>query len=194
VDFPSGEIKMTMDLFVDFLLEYNKKVNLVSRQSTRETLDFLVAETLMLKKFVSTSLIIDAGSGGGLLGIPLAISFPGKKIVLTETIHKKAIFLKEALGILNLANAKIFAGPIQEFMHRHDVYESTMIARGFPKIEELAEYVYKKKVRELLLISSVDKINKIQKKVAHVRQNLYNIPLRNNLIIFKLENVSRETQ
>jgi len=185
---------MKIDLFVDFLLEYNKKVNLVSRQSTRETLVCLVAETLFLKKFVSTPLIVDAGSGGGLLGIPLAISFPEKKVILSEPNHKKIYFLKQALCLLNLANVKIFEGPIQEFMHRHDRYESTLIARGFPKIEILAEYVYKKKFRELILITSVNKINKIQNKVANIRQNLYNMPLRNNLIIFKLENVSRETQ
>jgi len=183
-----------MDLYVDFLLAYNKKVNLVSRQSTRETLDLLVGETLLLKKSVSTSCIIDAGSGSGLLGIPLAISFPDKKIFLTETIRKKTNFLIEASGVLGLVNVKIFEGPIQEFMHRHEVYESTLIARGFPKNEILAEYVYKKKVKELLLISSADKIKIIQNKVANVRQSLYNIPLRNNLVIFKLENVSRETQ
>ena len=185
---------MIMDLYVDFLLAYNKKVNLVSRQSTRETLDLLVGETLLLKKSVSTSCIIDAGSGSGLLGIPLAISFPDKKIFLTETIRKKTNFLIEASGVLGLVNVKIFEGPIQEFMHRHEVYESTLIARGFPKNEILAEYVYKKKVKELLLISSADKIKIIQNKVANVRQSLYNIPLRNNLVIFKLENVSRETQ
>jgi len=54
--------------------------------------------------------------------------------------------------------------------------------------------VYKRKVRELLLISSADKIKKIQNKVANIRQNRYNIPSRDNLIIYKLENVSRETR
>ncbi len=185
---------MIMGLYVDFLLEYNQKVNLVSRHSTRETLDTLLAETFMLKKFISTSLVIDAGSGSGLLGIPLAISFPEKKFFLTETIHKKTNFLKEALLVLNLTNVKIFEGPIQEFMHRHSLFESTLIARGFPKIEILADFVHKKKAKELLLISSVSKINKIQNKMANFRQNLYNIPLKNNLVIFKLENVSRETQ
>jgi len=185
---------MSMDLYVDFLLEYNHKVNLVSRHSTRETLAPLLAETLMLKKFVSTSCMIDAGSGSGLLGIPLAIHFPEKKVFLTEPVQKKANFLKEALAILNLANAEVFAGPIQEFMHRHGLFESTLIARGFPKIEILADFVHKKKAKELLLISSVSKINKIQNKMANFRQNLYNIPLKNNLVIFKLENVSRGTQ
>ena len=41
---------MTMDSFVEFLLAYNKKVNLVSRKSTRETLEALMDETLLLKR------------------------------------------------------------------------------------------------------------------------------------------------
>ena len=185
---------MTMDSFIEFLLEYNKKVNLVSRKSTRETLEDLLGETLMLKNLVSTPTIIDAGSGSGLLGIPLAISFPEKKVILIETIHKKTRFLNEARLLLHLANVQVFEGPVQEFMHRHESYESTLTARGFPKIETLAEYVREKKVRELLLISSVDKIKIIQNRVANLQQNLYNIPSRNNLVIFKMENVSRETQ
>ncbi len=110
---------MAMDEFVDFLLAYNQKVNLVSRQSTRESLDLLVSETLLLKKFISTPLIVDAGSGGGLLAIPLALSFPEKKVILIETIHKKIEYLKEAVKRLKLTNARIWEGPVQEFMHRH---------------------------------------------------------------------------
>ena len=185
---------MKTDAFIEFLLAYNQKVNLVSRRSTPEALNALVQETLLLRDLVSAPLVIDAGSGGGLLGIPLAISLPGKNFVLVEPIHKKIVFLNEALRHLNLDNARVWEGPVQEFMHRHHQFESCMVARGFPKIEALAEYVYKRKVRELLLISSADKIKKIQNKVANIRQNRYNIPSRDNLIIYKLENVSRETR
>jgi 16S rRNA (guanine(527)-N(7))-methyltransferase RsmG len=185
---------MKMDAFITFLLAYNQKVNLVSRRSTRETLTALIRETLLLQDHISTPLVIDAGSGGGLLGIPLAISLPEKKFILVEPIHKKVVFLNEALRHLGLGNARAWEGPVQEFMHRHDKYESSMAARGFPKIEALAEYVFKRQVRELLLISSTEKIKIIQNKVANIRQNRYNIPSRDNLIIYKLENVSRETR
>jgi 16S rRNA (guanine527-N7)-methyltransferase len=84
---------MKFAAYVDFLLAYNEKVNLVSKKSTRETINVLIAESLMLNEYLSTQFIVDAGSGGGLLGIPLALSFPEKKVVLTETIQKKAKFL-----------------------------------------------------------------------------------------------------
>ena len=184
---------MSIEIFVDFLLAYNQKVNLVSRQSTRSSLGALIAETLLLKDLVSAPLLVDAGSGGGLLGIPLAVSLPEKKFVLIETIHKKVVFLNEALRCLRLGNAVVWEGPVQEYMRRHARFDSTLAARGFPAVDALAEFVYRRNVRELLLISSPAKIKKIQNKVANFRQTRYNIPSRDNLIIFKLENVSRET-
>jgi hypothetical protein len=93
-----------------------------------------------------------------------------------------------------LGNAEVWQGPVQEFMHRHDRFDSTLAARGFPAVEALAEFVRRRKVRELLLISSPDKIKKIQDLVANIRQTRYNIPSRDNLLILKLENVSRETR
>ena len=185
---------MKIEAFKDFLLDYNRNVNLVSRQLTREPLDILINESLLLKNHISNVLVIDAGSGGGLLGVPLAISLPEKKFILVETIHKKIIFLNEVLGRLKLDNASVWEGSVQEFMHHHGRFESTIISRGFPRIEALADLVFKKRVRELVLISSINKIKKIGNHVANFRQNHYNIPSRDNLIIVKLENVSRETR
>jgi 16S rRNA (guanine(527)-N(7))-methyltransferase RsmG len=189
-----GIIPMKFDAYVDFLLAYNEKVNLVSKKSTRETINVLISESLLLKKHLSTNFVIDAGSGGGLLGIPLALSFPEKRMVLTETVQKKVVFLKLAIEELALKNVMVWGGPIQEYMQRHKKNVGTLISRGFPHIDILADYVFKKTINELILITAPLKINKIQKKMANIEQNSYNIPSRDNLIIFKMENVSRETQ
>lgn len=183
-----------VDAFIDFLLDYNRKVNLVSRHSTRDSLRALVSETLLLRDLVSAPLLADAGSGGGLLGIPLALALPEKRVVLAETIGKKALFLEAALRRLRLDNATVWRGPVQDFLRRQGGRECALAARGFPAIEVLADFVYRRRVRELLLISSPEKIEKISRPVANVRQTRYNIPSRDNLIIFKLENVSRETR
>jgi 16S rRNA (guanine527-N7)-methyltransferase len=188
---PGGSI---MDAFVDFLLDYNRKVNLVSRQSTPASLKALISETLLLKDLIASPLLIDAGSGSGLLGIPLAIALPAKEFILVEAIRKKAVFLNEALRHLKLANVAVHEGALQEFMHRHFRRQSALAARGFPGIATLADYVYKGKVRELLLISSAAKIEKIAAPVAQIRKTRYNIPTRDNLLVFKMENVSRETR
>lgn len=184
---------MKIDDYVDFLLSYNEKVNLVSKKSTRETINTLISESLLLKKHLSTPLVIDAGSGGGLLGIPLAISFPEKRIVLIETIQKKLRFLKLAIDELALKNTTAWDGSIQEYMQLKKNSAGSIVSRGFPHNEILVDFVIKKAIKELVLITAHAKIDKIKIKVANIRQNSYNIPSRDNLIIFKMENVSRET-
>ena len=128
-----------------------------------------------------------------MLGIPLALSLPEKRIVLTEAIQKKVKFLKLAIEELDLKNVTLWGGSIQEYMQRQKKIAGSLISRGFPCIDILAEYVFKQTIKELILITSPLKISKIQNKVANIQQNSYNIPSRNNLIIFKMENVSRET-
>jgi 16S rRNA (guanine(527)-N(7))-methyltransferase RsmG len=184
---------MKLDAYVDFLLAYNEKVNLVSKKSTRETINVLISESLLLRDHLSTSIVIDAGSGGGLLGIPLAISFPEKKIVLVETIQKKAKFLKLAVENLDLKNVTVWTGAVQEYLQQKNAGAGTIISRGFPRNDILADFVFKKTIKALILITAPLKIDKIKKDVANIRQTSYNIASRNNLIIYKMENVSRET-
>lgn len=179
--------------YVDFLLAYNKNVNLISKKSTSESVQTLIAESLLLGEHVSTKLIVDAGSGGGLLGIPLALAFPEKKVVLAETLQKKARFLNLAVDKMEMKNVTVWSGPIQEYMQKNKNTVSSLVSRGFPRIDVLAEFVYRRHVRELLLITSPAKIIYLEKKMANVVQKSYNIPFRNNLIVFKMENVSRET-
>jgi hypothetical protein len=78
-------------------------------------------------------------------------------------------------------------------MQRKNDNSGSIVSRGFPHNEILADYVIKQAVKELLLITAPAKIAKIKIKVANIQQNSYNVPLRDNLIIFKMENVSRET-
>ncbi len=185
---------MEIDAYIDFLLAYNQNVNLVSKKSTRETLKVLISESLLLKKHLSTPFVVDAGSGGGLLGIPLALFFPEKKLVLVEAIQKKTMFLKLAISKLDLKNTEAWRGSIQEYMQQQKMGASTIISRGFPHIEILVDYVLKKRIKELILITSPLKINIIKNKLANIRQTSYNVPSRDNLVIFKMENVSRETK
>jgi len=184
---------MKLEAYIDFLLAYNEKVNLVSKKSTRENIAVLVAESLLLKEHLSALRVIDAGSGGGLLGLPLAMAFPGKRMVLVETIHKKTTFLKMAVKELKLENVEVWEGPIQECMHREKGCAAAIVSRGFPQIEVLADFVFKRTIKELVVITAPLKAEKIKISVANIRKTSYNIPSRDNLIILKLENVSRET-
>lgn len=182
-----------IEKYMVYLLECNKKINLISRKVSKSTLLRLISETVFLGKLINGSTVIDAGSGNGILGIPLSIMFGEKKFVLCERKEKKAAFLKEAKENLSLSNVYVCSEDVVDYLKKGKLENTSLIARGFPDIEMLIVLFYKKIVNEVLIITSAVKIKKNKKNVENTDQKIYNIPCRNYLKILKMENVSRET-
>src|ERR1022692_295890 len=59
--------------------------------------------------------VLDIGSGGGLPGIPLAIAKRDWRVVLLDSNHKKAVFLRQAVIELGLANVEVCAERVQDY-------------------------------------------------------------------------------
>ena len=93
--------------YIDQLLIYNQRFNLVSRRSSRDDIYRYFLDSFGLTEFLSrdkTETIVDIGSGAGFPGLPLAIL--GYNCNLVEINGKKAGFLNEIVKILGLsANA-----------------------------------------------------------------------------------------
>ncbi len=95
------------EAYIDRLLEWNDKINLVSRTVSRETVREHVVHSLIP---ISINLLsdydkwIDAGSGGGLPGIPISIAEKGLKIVLNDNIKKKMMAADDIISSLKLPN------------------------------------------------------------------------------------------
>lgn len=51
--------------------------------------------------------IADIGTGGGLPGIPLAVTMPGTDFVLVERMSKRCLFLENCAAVLGLQNVRI---------------------------------------------------------------------------------------
>lgn len=131
----------------DFLLEWNKMINLISRQNaTTETilerhfLDSIVflpeIEMLTQSSVLSTQSFLDIGSGAGFPAIPLAIMKPEWTFTLSEATMKKANFLNELIKHLELKNTKIENKRAEEIKNKYDF----TTARAVAKLEELIKY------------------------------------------------------
>lgn len=186
-------LKELLEQYMKHLLEYNRKVNIISRNMTTEGLRQLINETIMLEKYVLTDLIVDAGSGNGILGIPIALLNPGKKVSLVESRMKKAFFLEEMQRVMGLGNMQVYCCRIEDFIKTKLNRGVSMIARGFPGISLFVKFLEEGLIGEAVLITSENKIKKFEKDMVNVRKKTYNIPMRKNLKILKMENVSRET-
>src|SRR5699024_9197224 len=86
-----------LKLYCDRLLWWNSRVNLVSRNVSRETLHKHILHSLLLggfSTFQDAGLVVDAGSGNGLPGIPLSLTNKNQCFVLNDVVTKKCLAMK----------------------------------------------------------------------------------------------------
>lgn len=111
-----GENSSSLNTFIDQLLWWNERVNLVSRNVPRETIRNHVLHSLLLSQidiFKNAKFIVDAGTGGGLPGLPLAITHTGKRFLLNDIVSKKCLAVKQIVRHLGLKNTQIADASIE---------------------------------------------------------------------------------
>lgn len=182
-----------LEKYISFLFEHNRKINLISRKMTHDQINRIIDESNRLAEMVSGTRVVDAGSGNGLLGIPFAIRYPERKVILLESIGKKAAFLQNAASFLQLPNLTALNCRLEDFKFRWAKKETSLVARGFPSLESLVGVLQREKIKEIVVITALSKIENLQFPLEKVSRTIYNIPFRDVIKILKMENVSRET-
>jgi 16S rRNA (guanine527-N7)-methyltransferase len=97
----SRETEERLDRYVELLLRWQTKINLVSPSTLRELWTRHVADSLQLIPLAPQARIwADLGSGGGFPGLPIALAGEaGTRVHLIESNGKKAAFLREAVRV-----------------------------------------------------------------------------------------------
>ena len=93
--------------YLALLDRWNRAYNLTAIRDPREMLGKHLLDSLAMHPFVGDASLADLGTGPGLPGIPLAIARPGLNVALIESNGKKARFLREAVRVLGLDNARV---------------------------------------------------------------------------------------
>jgi 16S rRNA (guanine527-N7)-methyltransferase len=105
----SRETAARLDRFVDLLLNWQRRTNLIAPSTVPSLWTRHVADSLQLLALVGAPqarprVWLDLGSGGGFPGIVIACAIaevPGAQIHLVESNLKKAAFLREAVRQTN---------------------------------------------------------------------------------------------
>lgn len=88
--------------------EWNKKINLISRNDIEHLYQRHILHSLAIAKYIRFkpgTRVLDVGTGGGFPGIPLAILFPDTSFQLIDSIGKKIMVVKEVINAIKLKNA-----------------------------------------------------------------------------------------
>ena len=167
-----------LDNFVKKLLIYNKKHNLISRNTEKHIWDRHILDSAQLIKFIDTkncSGIADLGTGGGFPGIILAIYFQNFNfhVKLYEKSPIKTAFLKNISNILGL--------------------ECKIICNDINSIKIDSNYIVCRAFRKLPYILNISRENCIKKhkiiimKGKNAQQEINNTSMMNNFK-YRLEN------
>jgi 16S rRNA (guanine527-N7)-methyltransferase len=90
------------------IVEANKVLNLTRITHPREAAIKHVLDSVMpWRLFLGARHVLDAGTGAGFPGIPLALVLPETRFTLAESIQKKARFVESVLSELKLPNVEV---------------------------------------------------------------------------------------
>ncbi|MGX7590476.1 RsmG family class I SAM-dependent methyltransferase [Candidatus Karelsulcia muelleri] len=136
---------------------WKNKINIISNQSSNDFfLNHLLSSISIAKivKFINNTLILDAGTGGGLPGIPLAILFDHCQFTFIDSVSKKIKIIKDFIKYLELTNVEVQCTNVKQIKQKFHV----IVTRGFYK--KLVNYLIKEntliqKVRFCITVNQI---------------------------------------
>ena len=128
-----------IEFFVNEVLSYNKKYNLISKKSEKDIWHRHVLDSAQLIKHIDSkkfNILSDLGTGGGFPGIILSIFYNDIltfHVKLYEKSKVKSNFLKGVVEKLGLRNTSIYDNDYQY----HVLDSGYIVCRAFKKLSEV---------------------------------------------------------
>lgn len=136
----------------DLYLDWNAKINVISRKDIENLYEHHVLHSLAIAKvidFKPGTTVMDLGTGGGFPGIPLAILFPETKFHLVDSIGKKVRVANEVADAIGLKNVTFRHARAQEEKQLFDFVVSRAVMPLSDLIEIIKKNISKKQINAL---------------------------------------------
>lgn len=142
----SRETRERLDRFVDLLLLWQQKTNLISPSTIPKLWTRHVADSLQLLEHAPKDVRawVDFGSGGGFPAIPIACALadrPGARVHLVESNGKKAAFLREAIRVTG-APAQVHQERVENYGERSGDKVEVVSARALSPLKTLCDQAF----------------------------------------------------
>jgi 16S rRNA (guanine527-N7)-methyltransferase len=125
--------------YVDLLTKWNRTYNLTAIRDPLKMVTHHLLDCIAVLPHLPMSdqgSLLDAGSGAGLPGVPLAIARPEWRVMLNDASEKKAAFLRQAAIELKLDNVAVHCGRLESWQPGKGF--AVVISRAFA---ELARFI-----------------------------------------------------
>ena len=152
----SDECIYKQALYLELLLEANKKISLTGIKNPKEAVIKHTIDSLSVSGSIEGKKIVDIGSGGGTPGIPLAIANPDKKFYLIDSVLKKVKFLDEVVTTLELDNIETICDRGENI---EKLSADTVVSRAFGSLNYLIESSKNMVSKNGLFLAMKGKIN-----------------------------------
>ena len=111
--------------------DWNEKINVISRKDIQHLYEHHILHSLAIAKynpFTPGMNVLDAGTGGGFPGIPLAIFYPEVNFVLLDSIAKKIHVANKVIEALELQNVTAIQSRLEEHQGSYDIITSRAVS------------------------------------------------------------------
>ncbi len=126
----TDEQKRQLGLLYDLYLDWNSKINVISRKDIDNLYERHVLHSLGIAKvygFKAGTTFMDVGTGGGFPGIPLAIFFPECHFLLLDSIGKKVKVAMEVATAIGLTNVDFRHARVEDEKRKFDFVVSRAV-------------------------------------------------------------------
>ena len=120
--------------YLALLEKWNQVYNLTAIRDKGKMVSGHLLDCLSVVPYLTGTRMLDAGSGAGLPGIPVAVARPDIQVALLDSNQKKAAFLRQAVADLQLKNATVVCERLEAW-HAGEKFD-LIISRAFAEIAE----------------------------------------------------------
>lgn len=133
-----------LDIYADYLLEYNQKVNLTAIRDKENVylkhfFDSMLIFNNELLDFNKIETVIDVGTGAGFPGVIIKIFYPHIKLTLLDSNNKKTTFLETLVQKLKLNDVTIVNDRAENYVVNNRQKYDVSVARAVSELRIISE-------------------------------------------------------
>lgn len=140
------EKKLLFEKYVELFLEYNQKVNLISRNDSQFLFEKHIFDSLAINLFIqkynitSNVNVLDIGTGGGFPSLPMALLYEKFNISALDSITKKINFIKLVSQDLNINNISPICSRVEDLPQKTKNSFDIVVSRAMAELKFILEY------------------------------------------------------